>query len=374
MKTIAVEHSWHEMDSSVRIEWNLGKRCNYNCSYCDQLTHDNFSDFLSFEAAKNTIDKIMEKCRDKRIRISLTGGEPTINPSFLNIIKYMKEAGVSFVSVTTNGSRTREFYIQAMEYLDNIIFSYHMEYLDRKKYVDAILACNEYIQKNPKKRLHVHVMMLPTMFNEAVLFMETLKKNDIKTVMRRIRPAFKVDHKENIYEDGRLVDGVIAEPFYAGPTTLLFYKGNSKAGPNCSKDKDYYSDEENVFLTENRVKSLSRQTNGSVKTKNNAGSFVNVITYTESDATEENVNDILVRKENSYIGWKCWSGVQTLMINSQDNVFNATCQAAKFGNIRTGFDIPAGPTICTKQWCLCAADLNTTKIKDDIYQDKIRII
>jgi len=46
-----------------------------------------------------------------------------------------------------------------------------------------------------------------------------------------------------------------------------------------------------------------------LKNQNKAGSFVNVATIQEREEgltkVEENVNDILVRKENEYIDWLC---------------------------------------------------------------------
>ena len=61
--TIAVEHSSEKQSKVFKIEWNIGKRCNFNCSYCDDYTHDNFSKHLSLEIAKKTI------CRHKYLQL-----------------------------------------------------------------------------------------------------------------------------------------------------------------------------------------------------------------------------------------------------------------------------------------------------------------
>ena len=61
MQTIAVEHASANQAKVVKIEWNMGKRCNFHCSYCDEFTHDNKSKHMSFEVAKRTIDKIVSK-------------------------------------------------------------------------------------------------------------------------------------------------------------------------------------------------------------------------------------------------------------------------------------------------------------------------
>jgi len=111
--------------------------------------------------------------------------------------------------------------------------------------------------------------------------------------------------------------------------------------------------------------------------QNKAGSFVNVATIRdETDEyhyVEENVNDILTRQENHYEGWLCWSGQESLFINEKGDVYNATCRTHKLGNIYDDFDIPTEPLICTKKWCVCAADLNTSKAKDEDAAKILRI-
>ena len=111
--------------------------------------------------------------------------------------------------------------------------------------------------------------------------------------------------------------------------------------------------------------------------QNKAGSFVNVATIRdETDEyhyVEENVNDILTRQENHYEGWLCWSGQESLIINEKGDVYNATCRTHKLGNIYDDFDIPTEPLICTKKWCVCAADLNTSKAKDEDAAKILRI-
>lgn len=112
--------------------------------------------------------------------------------------------------------------------------------------------------------------------------------------------------------------------------------------------------------------------------QNKAGSFTNVATIQDDNDgnqywREENVNDILARKENQYKGWLCWAGVESLMIQANGDVYVATCRAKKLGNIYTEFDLPNEPLICPKLTCACAADLNTSKAKDQESAKLLRI-
>lgn len=245
MKTVAIEHSNTLQADIVKIEWNLGKRCNFNCSYCDEFTHDNFSPHMSFEVAKKTIDKIVDKLPGRRFKMNLTGGEPTVNPEFEKILDYMYQKNIA-VGVTTNGSRTYDFYAKNLHKLSSIIFSYHMEYHKRKVLPENIVRLYELSKTLDKHvHLHVHMMMLPTTFKEADEAIDYFKSNGVPVVMRRIRPARAKDHKSSILnEKGLLVSGPIAQPFYDGVTTQLF-KDNQ---PYYNGDEGYYSEEEIKYL------------------------------------------------------------------------------------------------------------------------------
>lgn len=110
--------------NSIKIEWNIGKRCNYDCSYCPSSIHDNFSPHTDIEILEATVDKLMTL--GKPIRLSFTGGEPTVHPKFKELIKYCNHVGISWISVTTNGTLPYEFY--APMNIDQLVFSIHLEY------------------------------------------------------------------------------------------------------------------------------------------------------------------------------------------------------------------------------------------------------
>lgn len=249
MKTIAVEHSSLKQASVYKIEWNFGKRCNFHCSYCDEFTHDNYSKHVTFETAKRTVDKIVDKTRGKKIKINLTGGEPSVNPNIKQIIGYMHNQGIE-VGMTTNGSRTLEFYKEIIPKMSSILFSYHMEYHNRDILPEKIVKLQEYISTFDRYiHLHVHIMMLPTKFDEAERVMQILKENNVKVVMRRIRPGYKKDETAKYNEEGHLVEGDIAGPFYDGITTLKMINGQ----PDYSDEQGYYSPEELDFLRSRNV-------------------------------------------------------------------------------------------------------------------------
>lgn len=249
MQTVAIEHSSPKQAQVFKIEWNMGKRCNFHCSYCDEFTHDNKSNHIPFEVAKNTIDKIVEKTQGKKIKINLTGGEPTVNPDIEKIINYMHEKDID-IGITTNGSRTLKFYKGILPKLASLIFSYHMEYHKREVIPENIAELKKLaLEQNRYIHVHVHMMMLPTMFEEAKKTIKYLKENDVPVVMRRIRPAYMKNDEANYDSKGHLIEGDIARPFYDGTVTLKMTSG----GPDYSGGQDYYSREEKEYLNDNNV-------------------------------------------------------------------------------------------------------------------------
>jgi MoaA/NifB/PqqE/SkfB family radical SAM enzyme len=246
MKTIAIQHQSEKQSKIFKVEWNLGKRCNFNCSYCDEYTHDNFSDHLKFEVAKKTIDKLKNQFPEKTIKINLTGGEPTINPDFEKLVDYMNSQDIK-IGVTTNGSRTYKFYEKIIPKIDSLIFSYHMEYHKRQVLPATIVDLYNY--KNTFEKyvhLHVHMMMLPTMFDEADRTIKYFKSNGVPIVLRRIRPAYMKDELATYNHQGQLIDGKIAMPNYPGTVTLKFKNGQSDY--SYEGQPDYYSKEELEYL------------------------------------------------------------------------------------------------------------------------------
>ena len=111
-----VEHLYKHVQESVKVEWNLGKRCNYDCSYCPAEIHDNFSKHTDIKILKKAVDDLVDSMPDLRtkVRISFTGGEPCVHPKFLELLEYARPK-VSWLNVTTNGTRTAKYYTHLLD-------------------------------------------------------------------------------------------------------------------------------------------------------------------------------------------------------------------------------------------------------------------
>lgn len=83
--------------SLEKIEWELTQRCNMACPYC-------YNDDHQVEMAPASCDKVIDNVISLGItQVAVTGGEPTLHPSFWRIVDELSRAAVA-LCVSTNGS------------------------------------------------------------------------------------------------------------------------------------------------------------------------------------------------------------------------------------------------------------------------------
>lgn len=162
--------------SSIKIEWNLGKRCNYNCSYCPSSIHDNTSPHTPINTLLSVIDKLANL--NKPIRISFTGGEPCVHPEFDTLLRYAKHKDIQWISVTTNGTRPPEYYHSLT--VDQIVFSIHFEY-DWKRVVNTIMETATH------KNVIGQIMAHHDYIDDVKIVRDVLNHDGVPNTVRRIR-------------------------------------------------------------------------------------------------------------------------------------------------------------------------------------------
>ena len=236
-KIVGIEDNYPSKDRTFRVEWNLGKRCNYDCSYCSPSIHDKTSEHIRVLVVEKTVKKLVEHARqqNKRIRISLTGGEPFVHPQFFEILEKMKNHGVDRLSVTSNGSVSAKKYISSLKWLDYIILSIHFEFTSMNVIFRKLVEIKEFIKNktNPdqSKGFHVHLMALPGKIKNVISLKNQLDEADISVIIRRIRPQFNKS-------------GLFVLPFESG------LSGGHKSQWDLirKKNRSYYSNEELILL------------------------------------------------------------------------------------------------------------------------------
>lgn len=182
------------------VHWNIGRRCNYDCSYCPDSLHD----FKSPHRTLNNLIDIAEKLKknisdSKRIRIWFTGGEPTVNPNFLDLCKWLSQDDRFIVGLNTNGSRTQEYLLELMQSVNIIQFSSHFEYVDEKVFLPKLRAINDFVMKRHNKSMSLNLMMEPEYWQKAVHMVKYCIDYNIPYYMKRIRPKSVVHNGKKAY-------------------------------------------------------------------------------------------------------------------------------------------------------------------------------
>jgi MoaA/NifB/PqqE/SkfB family radical SAM enzyme len=289
---------------SVKVEWNIGKRCNYDCSYCPSSIHDNSSPHTDIEILKGAVDKLIDL--DKPIRLSFTGGEPCVHPKFGELVKYAKHKGVAWISVTTNGTLPYEFYASLP--IDQLVVSVHMEY-DWRMIFNTI----ESIVDLTKIKVIAQIMAHYDHMVDVRALRARCLLAEIPNTVRRIRWT-EGDH--DLFDDMRY-----------NLSDLEWVKEQEATVPgNC------------VYWIKNE--------------------FQERIIH---------ANDVIKLHMNKFKGWSCSAGLESLMINWDGDVHRATCRVGgSLGNIYSNtLVVPVDPVTCDRNFCTCAADIPLTKYENN---------
>lgn len=296
-----VTSKWPHQDS-IKIEWNIGKRCNLDCSYCPAEIHNNYSPHTNVKVMLDTIDALAEI--GKPIRLSFTGGEPTVHPKINDILECAR-ARLQWLSVTTNGLRSAEWYIK--QPVDQWVFSLHFDNEHNIRAAENIVRYSQLLDMESKDTLYQVNLMAHHEHMDAVRAASTLLEgHNIPYVCRRIR--WTKAEERDYFDDMR----------YAEKDLEWILSKTATVKANCVVDDEH----------------------------------------------KIHANDVIKHKLNQFEGWTCNAGLESLMINWDGEVHRATCRVGgSLGNIYdSSFQLPTAPITCTRKWCTCVADIPLTKV------------
>jgi MoaA/NifB/PqqE/SkfB family radical SAM enzyme len=294
-----VTSSWPHQDS-IKIEWNLGKRCNYDCSYCPSSIHDSHSPHTPIDILERAVDRLCEL--GKPLRISLTGGEPAVHPDIEDLFDYFKRKDVFWVNLTTNGTRASQWYLENEMFFNHVVFSLHFEH-DWKRVLHTI---NQFYDST-EREFFVNVMAHHDHMDSVRTVVAQLIQKGIKFAIRRIRWT-EGDH--NVFDDMR----------YDGKDLEWLLSMDATANPNCRVDN------ERIVHANDIIKKRENQFKGWTC---NAG-----------------LESLMINWDGEVHRATCRVG------GSLGNIYQGT------------FVAPRDPVICTRDWCTCAADIPLTKYEN----------
>lgn len=140
---------------------SLTSKCNNNCIFC--FSETNIKKNRSFEEIKADLEKgVTEGCT----YLVLSGGEPTIHPDFLKIVKTAKQMGYRKIKVISNGRMFayQRFLDKSIDFgVSTIAFSIHghnaelNDYLTDTKgsFKQSLLGLNNSINKGVETQVNI---------------------------------------------------------------------------------------------------------------------------------------------------------------------------------------------------------------------------
>jgi len=94
-----------------RVEIIITDRCNFSCPYCRGLRDD-----CKGEMTRDFLLHVINECtRDNLLNIRFSGGEPTLHPDLVSAVKFSKVKGVKRIAVSTNGSASKDAYLELIK-------------------------------------------------------------------------------------------------------------------------------------------------------------------------------------------------------------------------------------------------------------------
>jgi molybdenum cofactor biosynthesis enzyme MoaA len=334
------------------VSWLLGRFCNYKCSYCWPYARSDRKDHRPTELCLATIDEIKRQARDNgfnSFHFSLSGGEPTFHPGYLDILRHLADdvdnTNYTSVHMTSNMSRKLNWH---QEYCDtvakfhraSITASYHSEYANQEEFADKLLFCMEH-----DVQVTINMVLVPEWFDRdwdnAMYFHErginvTLKPQSDPTasfvvkgytdeqlaIMRNGMPqrAYTDDIQR---EKGKKVKR--PKPRTGSMWQMDLMNGDDKNVPPImqvefedSKGEKYYMDQAERF---------------------NAFNF------------------------NKFKGWECTSGFKGIIIREPDGSIKRSysCADEPLGYVESGFKLFDAPKVCISDSCVSSADSKIPK-------------
>ena len=337
------------------VSWLLGRFCNYRCSYCWPYARSDRKDHRPTDLCLKTIDEIKRQARGNgfnSFHFSLSGGEPTFHPGYLDILQHLADdvpaTNYTSVHMTSNCSRPMSWFEDYVERVKpfhraSITASLHTEHLNTvekmQDFADKLNLCQEH-----DVQVTINMVMVPDWFERdwenALFFHEqginvTLKPQSDPTASRVVD-----GYTEDMLK--RLWNGM---PQRAYTESKRKWEGRPK--PNFQ-----------IPTGVNGKNDASVPWHMQVEFKDKHGE-----TWYMDQAERFNAFNF-----NKFKGWNCNAGYQGIIIREPDGSVKRSysCHDVPLGNIETGFRLFDSPMPCITESCVSSADSKIPKRKENV--------
>jgi organic radical activating enzyme len=297
----------------LKVLWQITTACTYTCSYCPKELHTGRSHNIDL----NELDIFLDKLTGKDFIVNFTGGEPTIHPQYLDVLKKVKSRGIKIIS-DTNLSRTVKFYEEAGPLVDNWCISIHPSMFEWNEEKIRTLANSSYTV--------VYLMMDPRHWDLAVKYWEILKGIPIiKIIIVKCLSNWSGSDWVSKYTNEQ-------QEFFN--TTPSIYTFSEKEIENLKKNYTWLEDQ------------------------------ASTITWNDNSTDMLEPDQLMKEGLHSFQGWSCSVGEEVIVINPACDISLGTCgtrHLVSWNNFTTSMF--SDPIICPREYCHCGLDIKASKNK-----------
>lgn len=122
------------LHGTSEVHLDIGKKCNFDCSYCPSGVHDNFSPFMSIETIEKAL-RIIENYSGLILNKNcvITGGEPTLFKGLTKLIELLKANNFKKIKINSNGTASYNTYADLLKDKNiKLELSFHYEFTTEK--------------------------------------------------------------------------------------------------------------------------------------------------------------------------------------------------------------------------------------------------
>ena len=130
------------MADELRIQWNIGNDCNYNCSYCHSDLKNGSNPFPNLDKLRVGFDNIVRQAQPfSLVKMELMGGEITQSPAIKEIMLMNTSPKIDF-RIYSNGSADIAWWEEVRPNIYHMDLTYHPS-SDLTHFVSVVKAINK---------------------------------------------------------------------------------------------------------------------------------------------------------------------------------------------------------------------------------------
>jgi MoaA/NifB/PqqE/SkfB family radical SAM enzyme len=329
------------------VSWLLGRYCNYNCSYCWPHARSDTKDHRPFDLCIKTIRDIKRQARDRgfnSFNFSLSGGEPTLHPNYLDIVRELASdvpnCNSHGLHMTTNLSRSINFFKEYAEIASAftrvaVTCSYHSEYAKIDKFIEKIIMLQEH-----DVNVTINMVMVPEWFERDYEVAKYFNSHNINVTLK----------PQSDPHAAKVVPGYTEEMLKILQTGM--------------EQKDYaYEMQKKTGIRDRRPKTkVVEDRTGIPKLMQ-----IELVDDSGNKWYMDQAERFNAFNFNKFKGWICSAGYSGIIIREPCGSIKRSysCIDEPIGNIETGFELFDSPKVCITPSCVSSADSKIPKWRDD---------